>query len=202
MKQSSREKWNKRYKKGAYSARTYPSDLLVKWLPKVQNQSKELHAIDIACGTGRNSIYLAQNGWQVDSLDISEVALSILEKKILKENLSIRCINKDLECTLSRNNGFLVDANYDLVVVIRYTNLSLINNLHRILKPGGYLIVEEHLVTTRKVIGPQNPKYRVAPQALNDASTGLEIISYQEGIVEDPDNRLAALAQLIARKPS
>jgi len=162
MNQTSQEKWNERYLKGAYGTRTHPSALLTEWLPKLQNSTNRSRAIDIACGTGRNSIYLAQHGWQVDACDISEVALELLEKKSNARKLSIACLHQDCGDAKNQNDHFM-DDEYNLAVVIRYTNLSLIRNLYRTLKVRGYLIVEEHLVTNKEVIGPQNPKFRVPP---------------------------------------
>ena len=199
MNQASQKKWNERYLKGAYGTRTRPSALLTEWLPKLQNSTNRSRAIDIACGTGRNSIYLAQHGWQVDAFDISEVALELLEKKSNAKKLSIACFHQD--CGDAENQtDHLMDDEYNLAIVIRYTNLSLIPNLYRALKVGGYLIVEEHLVTNKEVIGPQNPKFRVPPQSLYDAAGEFKILSYREGLVKDPDGRTAALAQLVAKR--
>jgi SAM-dependent methyltransferase len=44
-------------------------------------------ALDIGCGTGDNSIWLAQNGFQVTGVDISEVAIEKATEKALKENV-------------------------------------------------------------------------------------------------------------------
>ena len=51
------------------------------------------------------------------------------------------------------------------------------------------------------VAGPRNPRFRVAPGALQNAAAGLDIIAYREGTVNGPDGCSAALAQLVARKP-
>ena len=56
-------------------------------------------------------------------------------------------------------------------------------------------------MTDADVVGPSDRRFRVAPGQLHSAATGLDIVACHEGIVEDPDRRRAALAQLIARKP-
>ena len=53
-----------------------------------------------------------------------------------------------------------------------------------------------------EVIGPSNPDYRVAPGALAEAVGSLDILSLEEGVVEEPDGRLAALARVVARRPA
>ncbi len=199
MSQADQDKWNARYREGAYATRTHPSVLLAEWLPKLKFQQAQPRAIDVACGTGRNAIYLARRGWQVDAVDVSEVALDHLTETATAENLPIICIQTDLEGAVRRPADLFTADRYDLAVMVRYTNLPLIDTLKGALKAGGYLIVEEHLVTEADVVGPRNPQFCVAPDALRDVAAGLDIIAYREGTVTDPDGRPAALAQLVAR---
>ncbi len=201
MSQADQDKWNARYREGAYATRTHPTALLAEWLPKLEFRETHPRAIDVGCGTGRNTIYLARRGWQVDAVDVSEVALEGLTETASAENLSITCIQADLEDAAHRPADLFAADRYDLAVMARYTNLPLIDTLRVALRAGGYLIVEEHLVTEADVVGPRSPQFRVAPGALRDAAAGLDIIAYREGIVTDPDGRTAALAQLIARTP-
>jgi SAM-dependent methyltransferase len=199
--QADQDKWNARYREGAYATHTHPSALLAEWLPNLNIQEAHLRAIDVACGTGRNAIYLARRGWQVDAVDVSEVALDHLTETATAENLPIICIQTDLEGAVRRPADLFTADRYDLAVMVRYTNLPLIDTLKGVLKVGGYLIVEQHLVTEADVVGPRNPKFCVAPDALRNAAAGLDIIAYREATVTDPDGRSAALAQLVARTP-
>jgi tellurite methyltransferase len=200
MSQADRDKWNERYRSGTYVSRTHPSALLTEWLPKLGWDGDDRRALDVACGRGRNSVYLARERWQVDAVDISNIALDHLSKTARSENLSITCFEADLGSPENRFKCFFKKDQYDLGILIRYTNLSLLDALNGALKDGAYLIVEEHLVTDADVVGPQNSKFRVAPGALLKAAAEFEIVSYREGIIDDPDGRPAALAQLVARK--
>jgi len=199
--QADQDKWNARYRESGSASGTRPSALLTEWLPKLKLAETHPRAIDVACGTGRNAIYLARQGWQVDALDISEVALAHLSETATAQSLPITCVQTDLADDARRPAGIFTADRYDLAVMVRYTSLPLIDTLKGVLKAGGYLVVEEHLVTDVDVVGPRHQKFRVAPDALRDAAAGLDIIVYREGIVNDPDGPPAALAQLVARKP-
>ena len=201
MSQTDRDKWNQRYRDGAYVARKHPSALLQEWLPRLTPVGRTPRALDIASGSGRNSLYLAHQGWRVCAVDISEVALGQLRATADEEKLDIKCVEQDLEVADPRLETVAGQGPFDLVIMIRYSNLPLIPRLGDMLAPGGYLMVESHLVTDADVVGPSDQRFRVAPGQLRSAATGLEIVASHEGIVEDPDRRRAALAQLIARKP-
>jgi len=200
MSQADRDKWDLRYREGAYSERTHPSALLSEWLPRLDVGSAQPRAVDVGCGAGRNALYLARMGWLVDALDISQVALDRLAASAAEEQLPIACTLTDLEGSSALPRVLATERRYDLVLMMRYTNLPLIRDLERVLSPGGYLMVELHLQTDADVVGPRNPKFRVAPGVLGEAADGLEMLEYFEGIVDEIDGRRAALAQLIARR--
>jgi len=186
-----REKWDERYRLGAYEDRTHPSAWLERWLSDVTVG----RALDIPCGAGRNAIFLASRGFSVTGIDISAVALARAEATARSRGLSIEWITRDLD------TGHGVEGTFELIVVIHYVDLDLIENLTDLLAPGGHLIVELHLATDRPVAGPQDPAYRAAPGALRDAAGHLDILGYAEEVVEDPDGRTVALARLAARQP-
>ncbi|MCY3729990.1 MAG: class I SAM-dependent methyltransferase [Rhodospirillaceae bacterium] len=200
MSDSDKARWDERYRTGAYAARSHPSAVLTEWLPQLELRQAVRTALDVACGIGRNALYLASRGWQVHAVDISEVALARLGERADEKNLPITRFQADLEALGRRADRFLTAAQYDLVLMIRYTNLPLLDVLQSVLRKGGYLIVEEHLLTDEAVAGPKNPDFRVAPGALKAAAAGLEVVAYREGLIDDPDGRPVALAQLIARR--
>ena len=201
MSQADRDKWNARYLAGAYEARTHPSALLAHWAGRLHATGPAApRAIDLACGSGRNALFLARSGWHVDAVDISTVALARLRSAADAEGLPVNCLERDLEPPSTALDGF-EDRHYYLALSIRYTDLPLIRTLPRVLAPGGYLIAEMHLITEKTVAGPRNPRFRVAPGELRKAGSALELLHYHEGLVTDPDGRIVALAQLVGRLP-
>lgn len=190
--QVDRDKWNQRYAKGAFSERTHPSALLAEWIEKLPRG----RALDIASGAGRNCLFLAKNGYQVSGVDVSKVGLERAAASARQENLDITWIEHDLD------DGLGLQGPFDVVVLFRYLNLELIEQLPSLLVPQGVLIVEEHLVTTEDVHGPKNPPFCVEAGQLRDCIQGLEVLHDREGIVVDPDGRKAALARFIGQRPA
>ena len=191
MSTADRDRWNARYADGAYESRRHPSPFL-----EQNAHLLPLHgrALDLACGAGRNAIYLARHGLAVDAVDISRVALE--RGRADAGDLPIRWIECDLD------DGFEPSVDYDLIVNIRYVNLPLVATLVESLRPGGVLAIEQHLVTDADVIGPKNPAFRVETGELSRVAGGMIVEQIDEGVCDDPDGRRAALARLLARMPS
>lgn len=99
-----KEKWNKKYEETPRLLQQRDaSPKLIEALKYV----KGINALEIACGAGRNSIYLASNDFEVLALDISEVAIKTLEERGFK-NIKTKAV--DLEEYLFEEN------NYNLIV--------------------------------------------------------------------------------------
>ncbi len=190
MSEADREKWDRRYREGAYPDRLCPSALLEEWIDQVPVG----WALDVACGAGRNALYLASRGFSVDAVDISGAALARARETASQSGLDVNWLEHDLDLPLE------LHGRYQLVLNIRYVNLALVRALTAKLAPGGYLICEQHLVSGADVIGPENPAYRVKNGELLTTVGGLEVIHHEEGLVRCTDGRTAALARLVARR--
>jgi len=194
--EADRRKWDERYRTGSYAEREHPTRLLEDWQPNLPRGS----ALDVACGTGRNALFLAASGYAVDAVDISRVGLERAEQSAARRDLTVNWIEADLD---SEDTTWVpAERHYDLIVTVRYVSMDLLRVLLGRLDDGGYLLCEQHLVTNRDVVGPTNPMFRVEPNELLRAAQALRILFYYEGIVVDPDGRPAALAQLIACRGS
>ena len=87
-----------------------------------------------------------------------------------------------------------------MIVVLWYVNLELISQLCDCLTAGGLLICEEHLRSEKDVIGPRNPDFRVAPDALREAVSSLDLLLYEESVEAIPEGGQVASARVVARK--
>lgn len=194
MSDADREKWDRRYAIGSHGNREHPTAFLAEWEARLPRG----RALDAACGTGRNSIFLAERGWRVDAVDISRAGLDRARAFAARRGVEIGLIEADLET----ESAHLLDGRrYDLIVLVRYVNRALLPRLADALADGGLLLVEQHLVTDADVVGPRSPEHRFERNELLQAAVeqqALRTLFYRESLVDDPDGRRAALAQLAA----
>jgi len=190
MSETDRQKWNRRYRGGAYSGHTNPSAMLQEWIERVPPG----RALDLACGAGRNSLYLARRGFEVDAVDISGAALERARASAQAQDLSINWLECDLDEPLA------LETTYQLILVVHYVNLPRIRRVAASLAPGGFLVCEEHMVTDEDVTGPTNPAYRVTCSDLLEVAGGLRVHYLEEVLVPESDGLKAALVRLVASR--
>ena len=153
-------------------------------------------AMDLACGLGRNSIYLAELGFEVDAIDVSLVGLEIAREKAKERRLLIHWLNEDLV-----NDWTIPTQQYDLILMFRFVSSEVLLKLPQLLALGGALIIEEHLEWPQgNVVGPSGNRFRVKPGELMEGCKELDVLFHYEGLVEEPDGSMAALAQIHAKK--
>ena len=186
-----RDKWDQRYADDGYR-KNNPVELIADWLPQIPVG----RALDVACGAGRNALFLAEAGYRVDGIDISPVGLERARQGAVEQGLEINWIEHDLD------RPFEFDAGYQLILVMWFVNLGLVRRLCHHLAPGGFLLCQEHLESDEAVIGPDGNRFRVAPGALRDAARGLEILFYDEAVETVEDGERLASARLVARRPA
>jgi 2-polyprenyl-3-methyl-5-hydroxy-6-metoxy-1,4-benzoquinol methylase len=190
--QAERDKWDARYRAGAYAERPHPTALLAEWLDRLPRG----RALDVACGAGRNALFLAEAGHAVDAVDISSAGLERGRVAAGERGVAVSWHCVDLE----ERSDLLPRGPYDLVVWVRYVNAALWPAVVSRLAPGGHVLVEQHLATSAEVVGPTSPAFRLAPGELARAAADLATVHAHEGLIVDPDGRTAAVAQLIARR--
>lgn len=191
MSDEERLAWNSRYAEGSYVARLQPSPFLVEWLPKIPTG----RALDVACGPGRHALHLAEQGFTVDAVDISEVAIEAGRSEAARRGIdTISWSVADLD------RGDLPGDGYDLITVLRFRDEALWPRLREALAPNGWVIIDHHLRTDLDVGGPTSDDFRLRPGELLDAFTGARILHYSEGIEEADigEHERFAIARLVA----
>jgi len=134
--------------------------------------------LDLACGSGRHTIWLAGQGYLVDAVDRDPDAVAGLQG-IANVNVSIA----DLET----GSWPVTDQQYDGIIVSRYLFRPLLGVLSLMLNPGGVLIYETFMVGNERYGRPSNPDYLLRPDELKSVYAPLlEIRAFEQGEVEEP----------------
>ena len=131
-------------------------------------------ALDIATGKGGNAIFLAERGFQVVGIDISPVALEMARRTAQEKSLAIDWQEADLE------RIELPKDYYDLVVNFNYLQRSLVPQIKKTLKPGGWVIFETYLTDQSKIGHPINPDYLLLHNELLDFFRDFRVLYYRE----------------------
>jgi dihydroneopterin aldolase len=140
-------------------------------------------ALDLACGQGRNSIYLAKEGFDVEAWDRDQEKLDILVTKARRLGLShitTRLVDLEQKPDLPPNA-------FDLIVVFYYLQRDLIPGIKNALKPGGAVVYETFLIDNHtRFDHPRRQDFCLGHNELLTLFSGLRIVAYREGPV-DPD---------------
>ena len=181
---SDRLKWNQKYK--AEQLSDAPSTIVKQFYGLAAGKS----ALDIAAGNGRNALFLAEQGFAVDAVDISDAGLNLFAGK----HAGVRPICADLD-------HFDIPPNqYDLIINIKYLSRRLFPYIREGLKQGGVLIFQTFLDSRDG--GNEQPlrrDYRLRENELLHAFLSLKVLLYREGREESPEEA-AYLATLVAVK--
>jgi len=180
-----KQRWNEKYLVAPMPSET--SDILKDNLHLV-NKGR---ALDIACGTGRNTHFLADKGFVVDAVDFSDYALGKIRTA---EN--INKIDADLDTYV-----FDEDA-YELIVKVNYLDRKMFPQIIKALKKDGVFIYETFVKTPmgEGYHNPTNPDFHLDLDELPKAFSELEILSYEERDSINLRNEKVRVASFIGRK--
>lgn len=146
--------WDQRYRERGFLWGTEPNRFLV----TVASDIPPGRALDLACGQGRNSVWLAERGHTVTGIDLSPVAIGDGEELARQAGVTVDFQVADL------TSWDPAGRTWDLVVlsyvqVVPDDRLAIHARASSALAPGGTLVVIAHHLDnlTQGVGGPQNP---------------------------------------------
>jgi len=193
-----RLRWNRRYRDNpARDSDLQPSRWLVSHRRLLLEQPKG-PALDLACGRGRNSRYLARLGFEVEAVDISDVAIERLKERAARWELPIHPRVLNLE------SGALPRDRYRVIVNFNYLERRIFPAIVEALLPGGLLFFATFLKGPgAPPRGRLNPAYLLDPGELPRSFSALEILDYREGPAESTGHSgFPRSAYLAARQPA
>ncbi len=135
-----RVKWDRRYGEEGFFLGPHPSSFLVENLGLIGSICPGKQALDIACGEGRNSIFLARHGFSVTGLDISSEGIAKAKRWAEAEELAIEFLTADLEV-------YEFDRSWDLIININFLLRDLLAKGVAALTPRGVMVVDTILDT-------------------------------------------------------
>lgn len=134
--------------------------------------------LDLACGAGRHTLYLAAMHFQVLALDRD---VSILRGLTLPANINL------LEADVENAPWPFGEQAFDAIVVTNYLHRPLFAKIIAALKPQGLLLYETFAIGNEKFGKPSNPDFLLRPGELLDAVRGLmRVIAYEDDYIELP----------------
>jgi len=187
--------WNKRYRlreRPAEDLDAAPTPLLVQTAGALAPGKAPLKALDLACGSGRNALWLAEHGWEVTAVDGAPAAIEILQTRAAERGLKINAVVADLE----KDEFEIEPSSWGLIAICYYLQRNLFEPAKRGVPPGGILISIVHLAEPGEEDGPHS----LRPGQLEQYFAGWEILHHREGKATDSAHR-RAVATIVARRP-
>lgn len=147
--------------------------------------------LDLACGSGRNARWLAQQGWSVEAVDRNAGALAEMQgiNRVATQQA-------DLEADPWPYPG----RTFDGIIVCRYLHRPLFPQIATSLAEGGVLIYETFMIGQEQIGRPHNPEFLLRPNELLQVYEGiLQVELFEQGCIAEPTpafiQRICALNQ-------
>ena len=195
--------WDKRFSTPDYVFGEEPNAFLVSQAARLGKG----HALALADGEGRNSVWLAQQGFTVDAFDFSEPA--IVKAQALADKHKVQV---NFSCSDWQSFDWPT-THYDLVAGIFFQfatpdeRSELFQKIKDCLKPGGVLVIQGYGKNqlTYKTGGPDKIEHLYDKDLLRQAFAGFEVQvceTYETSITEGAGHSgMSALVGFVARKP-
>jgi len=182
--------WERRYRSKERAADDFeaaPTPLVVETVESLRPG----RALDLACGVGRNALWLAEHSWRVTAVDVAPSAIRALRDQARERHLNLETCVADLE----KHQFEIVPGGWDLVATCYYLQRDLFAPAKRGVAPGGVFLAIVHITQPDEEQAP----HRLRPGRLKTYFRGWQILHYYEGASRDAGHQ-RPVAEIAARK--
>ena len=152
-----------------------PSAFLAEMLPRFT----PARALELACGTGRDAIFMSSRGWDVTAVDVLPDALALaqeLSERYAPALRTVEWLELDLEAGPVR-----FERVFDLITVVRYLHRPLFARFRQWLRPGGSILYETFTTVHRQRYDrPSRDAHVLEPGELPQLLADFEIRHHSE----------------------
>jgi tellurite methyltransferase len=193
-----RERWNQKYREASGASVSMAPD---PFLPQAFSKyilplfPRGGRALDLAGGTGRHSIWLARQRWEVTLIDISDTGVEQARQNAGPLASEIHFVVNDLTGFKAAQTEF--EAGFEVVMAFFYLERRIFSEMVKAVRPGGLFVYKTYTVAQAKLAGgPKNPAYLLQAGELLQLANGdgLRVLHCSEETAE------TATAELVARK--
>jgi protein-L-isoaspartate O-methyltransferase len=184
--------WNQKYSEGSHTS-LQPDPFLVSAYDEFLSAASPGIALDVAGGVGRHAIWLAQRGWRVKLVDISEAGVKQAEENAKQTGTASLITTEVRDLNTNQDLG---REQYNLVIVFFFLQRELFPALIAALKHGGILIYKTYTTEQQRFrnSGPSHPMFLLEPNELLRTFSSMRVLHYHETISQK------GVAELVARK--
>lgn len=180
------------------------SVLLEQHLDVIRQANNDYPVLDLACGTGRNGLFLVEQGIPVVFSDVNSDVLKEIQQKLalLPNNENVNNKSCTWQIDFEQKNSLpLNNKQYRGIIVYRYLHRPLMTAIKQAIMPGGFIIYETFIEQQAEFGRPKNPAFLLKSKELNTYFNNWHIHHSFEGIITSPlSGNKQAIAQIVAQK--
>ena len=169
-----------------------PEDLIVRFADRIPARKSAPEVLDVACGAGRHSLFLARRGCRVVAMDRHLEHLRSLRDAVRKEHLPVEVLESNVE------SMSLLPECFDAIVNTLFLYRPLFPEYVRALRKGGILFFRTFTTDHADLLGKTRPRrdFLLEPGELARAFSSLDVIHYEESVTGQ-----RAIASILASRP-
>ncbi len=190
-----RERWEERHGKSLEEMSLEPAALLLDF-SELFGGAALGKALDVACGNGRNALFLASLGFEVTAIDFSGPAVEFVQRRARELDVPVNAVQADV------SDYDFGDHMYSVVSNFFFLDRNVAPRLVRALAPGGHLFFETFTVDERTLGHEIRREFCLEHNEALRLFAPLRVLYYREGVMADGQSGAAprAVGRLVARQ--